>query len=158
MYSTRLARLHLKMPKTMFISYKSHSVRMERKNFSKNLEIWRKSVRLQKMWPLWTRKFSPGHTSKMFTSVVQNRLYQFVEKGEHIESNLQKRFWEKVPVCVEHVETLIHIMNKARLKQTNSVITLVDLKNAFGDVNNHLFVESFKLHHIPDKVSTINPR
>ena len=51
----------------------------------------------------------------------------------------------------------MHIMNNAQLKQTNSVITLADLKQAFGDVNNHLFIESLKLHHIPGAVSTINP-
>ena len=52
-------------------------------------------------------------SSKTFMSVIRNRLYQFVEKNEYIESNLQKGFWEKVPGCVEYIETLTHIINNA---------------------------------------------
>ena len=33
--------------------------------------------------------------SKIFTLVIQNRRYQFVEKNEYIKSNLRKDFWEK---------------------------------------------------------------
>ena len=51
--------------------------------------------------------------SKIFTSVIPNRLYQFVEKNEYIESNLQKGIWEKISGCVEHIETLAHIINNA---------------------------------------------
>ena len=88
-------------------------------------------------------------------SVIRNRLYQFVGKNEYTESNLQKNFWEKVSGCVEHVDTLTHIINNARLKQKGCVITLLDLKNAFGEVNHHLLIETLKLYHITDNVITL---
>ena len=74
---------------------------------------------------------------------------------EYIESNLQKGFWEKVSSCVEHIETLTHIINNARLKQKGCVLTLLDLKNAFGEVNHQLLTETLKLHHVPDNVITL---
>ena len=94
-------------------------------------------------------------SSKIFASVIWNKLYQFVGKNEYIESNLQKGFWEKISGCVEHIETLTHIIKNAWLKQKDCVITLLDLKNAFGEVNHHLLTEALKLHHIPDDVITL---
>ena len=94
--------------------------------------------------------------SKIFASVIRNRLYQFAEKNEYIESNLQKGFWVKVSGCVEHIETLTHIISNARLKQKGCVIiTLLDLKNAFCEVNHQLLIETLKIHHVPDNVITL---
>ena len=76
-------------------------------------------------------------------------------KNEHIESNLQKVFWEKVSGCVEHIETLTHNINNAQLKQKGCVITLLDLKNAFSEVNHQLLIETLKPHHVPDDVITL---
>ena len=38
------------------------------------------------------------------------------------------------------------MMNKSRIKQRGCVITLVDLKNDFGEVNHNLLVETLKIH------------
>ena len=53
------------------------------------------------------------------------------------------------------MDTLTHIINNARLKQRGCVITLLDLKNVFGEVNHHLLIETLKLHHITDNVITL---
>ena len=45
------------------------------------------------------------------------------------------------------------IINKARIKQRSLVITLLDLKNAFGEVHHNLIYEVLKYHHIPDHIS-----
>ena len=66
--------------------------------------------------------------------------------------NLQKGFWEKISDCIEHIECLSHIINNARLKQTGCVVTLLDLKNAFGEVNHNLMIESLKIHHVPAEI------
>ena len=93
--------------------------------------------------------------SNIFTSVIRNRMYQFVETNEYIESNLQKGFWEKVSGCAEHIETLTHIITNAQLKQKGCIITLLDLKNVFDDVNHQLLKKTLKLHHLPDDVITL---
>ena len=66
-----------------------------------------------------------------------------------------KGFWEKVSGCVEHIETLTHIISNARLKQKGCIITLLDLKNAFNKVNHQLLTETLKLHHVPGDVITL---
>ena len=65
------------------------------------------------------------------------------------------RFWERVSGSVEHIETLTHIINNAQLKQKGCVITLLDLKNVFGEVNHQLLIETLKFHHVPGDVITL---
>ena len=45
-----------------------------------------------------------------------------------------------------------HVINKARIKQRSLVITLLDLKNAFGEVHHNLIHEVLSYHHIPDHI------
>ena len=47
------------------------------------------------------------------------------------------------------------MINNARIKQHGCVITLLDLKNAFGAVNHNLLVETLKIHHVPDNIVTL---
>ena len=58
----------------------------------------------------------------------------------------------KISGCIEHIESLSHIINNARLKQRGCVVTLLDLKNAFGEVNQNLLIESLKIHHVPVEI------
>ena len=47
------------------------------------------------------------------------------------------------------------MINKARLKQRSLVITLLDLRNAFGEVHHNLIPEVLQHHHIPSHIQTI---
>lgn len=47
-------------------------------------------------------------------------------------------FSEKVSGCTKHTKTLSYVINHARKNQRNLVITLLDLKNAFGEVDHEL--------------------
>ena len=47
---------------------------------------------------------------------------------------------------------MAHIINKARTKQRSLIITLLDLKNAFGKVHHNLIYKVFEYHHIPDHI------
>ena len=71
---------------------------------------------------------------------------------EYIVSNLQKGFSDDISGCIEHTETLTHIINDARKKQRSSIITLLDLKNALGEVTHDLLLSVLKYHHIPDHI------
>ena len=46
-------------------------------------------------------------------------------------------------------------INKARIKQRSLIITLSDLKNAFGEVHHHLTFEVLRNHHIPNQISNL---
>ena len=50
---------------------------------------------------------------------------------------------------------MANIVNKARTKQRSLVITLLDLKNAFGEVHHNLIQEVLSYHYIPGQVKTI---
>ena len=42
---------------------------------------------------------------------------------------------------------------KARIKQRSLIITLLDLKNALGEVHHNLIFEVRRYHHIPNQIS-----
>ena len=82
-------------------------------------------------------------------------MYEFLNKNDYINKTRQKGFWPKVDGVGEHTETLTQIMNDAKRHQRSLVITLLDLKNAFGDVQHNLIRAAIKYHHLPDLFSEL---
>ena len=66
-----------------------------------------------------------------------------------------KSFTPKLSGTLEHTAQLAHIINKARVKQRSLIITLLDLKNAFGEVHHNLIYEVLEYHHIPDHIKNL---
>ena len=93
--------------------------------------------------------------SKILSSVIRNRIYSFVSKNNYIETNLQKGFWDGIPGTIEHTELLTYIINHSRRKQRDMVITLLDLKNAFGEVSHDLLRMTLKIHHVPEEIISL---
>ena len=56
---------------------------------------------------------------------------------------------------LEHTAQMANITNKARIKQRSLVITLLDLKNAFGEVHHNLISSILDYHHIPGHIKLI---
>ena len=52
-------------------------------------------------------------------------------ENHYIESGIQKGFWKEVSGTIEHTELLSHMINHARGKQRQIIITLLDLKNGY---------------------------
>ena len=50
---------------------------------------------------------------------------------------------------------MAQIINTARTKQRSVVITLLYLKNAFGELHHNLIYEVLKYHHIPLQINDI---
>ena len=50
---------------------------------------------------------------------------------------------------------MAYIINQARTKQRSLVITLLDLKNAFGEINHNLISSVLGYHHIPNQINTL---
>ena len=52
----------------------------------------------------------------------------------------------------ELVAEISHMIKHSRLKQKGLTITLIDLKNGFGEVNHNLMQSVLKYHHVPNDV------
>jgi hypothetical protein len=50
---------------------------------------------------------------------------------------------------------MAEIINKARIRQRAVVITLLDLKNAFGEVHHNLIQSVLDYHHIPEHIQFV---
>ena len=92
---------------------------------------------------------------KVFTSLLRNRILAFLKSNNYIEHNIQKGFLAKISGTYEHTRQLAQIIRHAKLKQRTLVITLLDLKNAFGEVHHNLIIEILKYHHMLNKVQNM---
>ena len=68
------------------------------------------------------------------------------------ESTIQKGIWSDISGTIEHTETLTYLLRHAKLKQRNLVVTLIDLKNAFGKVHHQFLRKTFSFYNIPDSM------
>ena len=80
---------------------------------------------------------------------MRDKIFEFLKENNYIEHNLQKGFIPKLPGTFEHTAQLGHIIDKACLKQRS----LLDLKNAFGEVHHNLISAVYKYHHIPEQIN-----
>ena len=92
---------------------------------------------------------------KVFTSCLRNSMFSFLTANNFIEHKIQKGFTPNLSGTLEHTSQMTNIINHARIKQRSVVITLLDLKNAFGEVHHNLIQSILNYHHIPDHISDI---
>ena len=92
---------------------------------------------------------------KIFTSSLRNKICAFLRQNNFIESHIQKGFVHNMSGTFGHTAHLAYVINNARVKQRSLHVTLLDLKNAFGEVNHNLLDCVFEYHHIPIKVRTL---
>ena len=92
---------------------------------------------------------------KVFTSCLRNAIYSFLTSNKFIEHNIQKGFTPNLSGTLEHTAQMADIINKARIRQRSVVITLLDLKNAFGEVHHNLIQSVLDYHHIPDHIKFV---
>ena len=83
---------------------------------------------------------------KVFTSCLWDSLFTFLKENNFIEAELQKGFTLKVSGVLEHTSIMAYIISKEGVKQRSVVITLLELKNAFGEVHHNLISEIL-CHH-----------
>lgn len=76
-------------------------------------------------------------------------MYEFVSANNYIDNHIQKGFWPKVDGVTEHTELLSQIILDAKRKSRGLIVTLLDLKNAFGEVHHDLIRASLNYHHLP---------
>ena len=92
---------------------------------------------------------------KVFTSLLRDRIYGFLQENYYIECQIQKGFIQRLSGTLEHTYNLSYLIDQARIKQRSLTVTLLDLKNAFGEVDHMLITTTLGYHHIPDFASDI---
>ena len=95
---------------------------------------------------------------KVFTSCLRDSIFSFLRQNDFIEAEIQKGFTPKISGVLEHTSMMANIIDKARIKQCSLVITLLGLKNAFGEVHHNLIQEVLAYHHIPAKTKALISR
>ena len=92
---------------------------------------------------------------KVYASLIRNRIFQFLKANDFIECNIQKGFTPKVSGTFEHTSQLAYLLRHAKKNQKSVVVTLLDLKNAFGEVDHRLIVSTLEYHHVPQYIIDI---
>ena len=92
---------------------------------------------------------------KIFTSLLRDRVFEFLHNSSYIETSIQKGFTPGLSGTYEHIANMSHIINDARCKQHSVIIILIDLQNAFDEVHHNLIDTVLKYHHIPDDIIKI---
>ena len=91
----------------------------------------------------------------VFTSCLRDCISSFLENNRFIETEIQKVFTPKISGVLEHTSMMASIIDKARIQQRSVVITLIDHKNAFGEVHHNLIKEVLIHHHVPSTIQTL---
>lgn len=92
---------------------------------------------------------------KVLTSCIRNAIFNFLAANNYIEQKIQKGFTPGLSGTFEQTAQKADIINKARAKQRSLVITLLDLKNAFGEVHHNLIHTALDYQHIPDHIKSL---
>ena len=88
---------------------------------------------------------------KVMASVLRNRLYKYLDENGYIDKHSQKEFWPSIDGVAEHTSQLTFLMKDAKLHQRSIIITLLDLKNAFGEISHNLISSALLHHHVPEQ-------
>ena len=92
---------------------------------------------------------------KILSSIIRNRIYSFLEENNYIDKHVQKGFWPRIDGVAEHTQVLTNLMKDAKRNQRSIVVTLLDLKNAFGEINHKLIISALQYHHIPSEITNL---
>ena len=92
---------------------------------------------------------------KIFTSCLRDSMFAFLKTNDFIDHEIQKGFLHKISGTFGHTAQMANVINTARIKQRSLVITLLDLKNAFGEVHHSLLPEVLKYHHVPTHIQLL---
>ena len=92
--------------------------------------------------------FRPITLESVFTSCLRDSVFSFNKQNEFIESEIQKGFTPKIAGVLEHTSMMGNTIDNARINHRSVAITLLDLKNSFGEVNHNLIQEVLFYHHL----------
>ena len=123
-------------------------------------EIWKKKV----IPPIWKKAIiilihkkgstnNPGNfrpitsetvTLKILTSALRNNVFQFLSSNNYTETNIQKGFVNGFSGTFEHTSHLAYVI------QQSLIVTLLELRNAIGEIHHNLTACVLEHHHAPE--------
>ena len=65
-------------------------------------------------------------------------MFNFLMQNDFIENQIQKGFTLNICGTIENTSFMSHVIDKARIEQRSLLITLLDLENAYGEVDHNL--------------------
>ncbi|CAB4027761.1 Hypothetical predicted protein [Paramuricea clavata] len=89
---------------------------------------------------------------KVFISSLRNAMFAYKLANNFIEHKIQKGFTPHISGTFEQTAQMAYMINQARIRQRFLVITLLDFKNAFGEVHHNLIQSVLGYHHIPEHI------
>ena len=92
---------------------------------------------------------------KIFTSCLRHSMFAFRKADDIINHQIRKGLLPKISGTFEHTAQVANVINTARIKQKSLVVTLLDLKNGFGEVHHILIPEVLKYHHKPTHIKLL---
>ena len=93
--------------------------------------------------------------AKINSSLIQNRIYNFLPKKQFIESYIKNGFWWTISGRIEQRELLTHIIKHTKNKQRQIIITRLDLKNIFRAAGQKLLSKVLEYHDVPDVIKVL---
>jgi len=88
---------------------------------------------------------------RLFFTLMQWRLSDFMLKNGYINSKVQKGFMAEVAGCVEHSETMYRMLTDAKNSKRDLCVCWIDLANAYGSVKHALFQFALEWYHVPSQ-------
>jgi len=120
-------------------------------------KVWRVGVTIllyKKGDPSLVENFRPitlqSVPYKIFSAFIRNRLQTFLDVNKYHNNNIQKGFAHGQDGVLEHTEMLDFLMRDAKKTHRKYFVVLLDLRNAFGEVQHNLIRASLRYHHVPD--------
>ena len=91
--------------------------------------------------------------TKVYSSLIRNRIYKFPLESNYIESQTQKRFSSDISRSTAY--WIINLYNKHAGKKRQALITLLELQNAFGKVDHHWLLKVLDCHYVPVELKSL---
>ena len=108
-----------------------------------------------------SQDFSTDYSRKCFflkfipRSLENRSLNTYTNTNEYIECRVQKGCIPKLSGTIEHTQQLAYKIRQAKRKQKTLVVTLLDLKNAFGEVSHCLIPTVLQFYQISREIQNI---
>ena len=77
----------------------------------------------------------------MFTLCLGDSIFSFLDKNKFIETEIQTGITPKISGLLAHTSMVPSVIDAALIKQRSAFTTLIDMKNAFGEVHHNFIKE-----------------
>ena len=90
--------------------------------------------------------------SKIFWSIISNRITTYMLKNHYINTTSQKGGIPGFYGCLEHNAMISEIIHHAKAKKKDLTMIWLDMANAYGSVPHQLVYTALDFYHIPKQV------